>query len=331
MMAAMREISCVLCQTSQSAPIISDNGFTGRQCAECGLIFVSPRPTRQEIEEIYEQGEAYLSADFFVQGPGALVSVLRARRDAKLTQRHASGGSVLEIGPGRGTFLVAARQRGFQVFGVELNPAQAAFIRDDQGIPCAESLDAASELRTEHFDVIYHRDVISHFYDPHEEMGRLRALLKPGGMHIFETGNLADVDHRYLKLIKSFQYPDHLFFYGDCSLAKLLDQTGFELVHAYRWSLLPETWVRSGVNRAMARIGGGGVAEGGATPVVGSEAGNGGTEPVVRPAAATAHGMAENIARQALDLFYQGLQSSVGRISVRKRVPQTLIVVARKR
>ena len=45
-------------------------------------------------------------------------------------------------------------------------------------------------------------------------------LLKPGGLHIFETGNLADVDHRYLKLFKAFQYPDHLFFYGDRSLGE---------------------------------------------------------------------------------------------------------------
>ena len=53
---ALQEITCVLDPGSHGDPVISENGFTGRQCAECGLIFVSPRPTREAIDEIYEQG-----------------------------------------------------------------------------------------------------------------------------------------------------------------------------------------------------------------------------------------------------------------------------------
>jgi 2-polyprenyl-3-methyl-5-hydroxy-6-metoxy-1,4-benzoquinol methylase len=328
MIADTQEITCVLCQGSQSTPVIHENGFTGRQCAQCGLIFVSPRPTRREIDEIYEHGDAYLSADFFVQTPEALVSRMRARRDAKLVQRHATGGSLLEIGPGRGTFLAAARDLGFEVFGVELNPAQAALIRDRHGIACAESLDAAAGLGSGQFDVVYHRDVLSHFYDPHEEMSRLSALLKPGGLQIFETGNLGDVDHRYLKLFKAFQYPDHLFFYGRRSLAKLLDQTGFAHVHTYRWSVLPETAVQWSISQARTRIGGGSHAPAAGDPVPEP---NGDVAPLERPDAMNALGSAERFARQSLDLLYHGLQLSVGRVAVSDRVPQTLVVVARKR
>ncbi|MGI8715007.1 MAG: class I SAM-dependent methyltransferase [Solirubrobacteraceae bacterium] len=315
----MQEISCVLCDHSHSVPIIYESGFTGRQCTECGLIFVSPRPSEREIAEVYEHGEAYLSPEFFVQSPEAVASLLRAQRDARLIRRYAPGGALLEIGPGRGTFLAAARREGFDVHGVELNPTQASFIRDRLGIACAESLDGASELGPGRFDLIYHRDVLSHFYDPHAEMGRLRDLLKPGGLHIFETGNLADVDHRYLKLIKAFQYPDHLFFYGGRSLAKLLDQTGFAHEHTHRWSMLPERWIRSQLNQIMARR----------ASTHSDEAQS--TAEVVRPAAGSGRVGAEGIARQALDSFYLALQLTAGRIPVSERVPQTLIVIARKR
>jgi 2-polyprenyl-3-methyl-5-hydroxy-6-metoxy-1,4-benzoquinol methylase len=322
MIASMHEIGCVLCDGAGSKPVIVESGFTGRQCANCGLIFISPRPSRDEIEEVYRQGDAHLSPQWFVHGREAIASRLRAARDAQLVQRHAAGGSLLEIGPGRGTFLAAARRRGFDVFGVELNPTQASFIRAELGVPCAESLEAAQELAGGRFDVIYHRDVLSHFYDPHEEMERLRALLKPGGLHIFETGNLADVDHRYLRLIASFQYPDHLFFYGERSLRKLLEQTGFAHVQTHRWSVLPERLLRSWIDRARNRVSG---RSDRGLPEVDA------ARHAPRPEPSGARSSSGQIARQALDLLYYGLQLSVGRIPVSERTPQTLIVVARKR
>ena len=160
-------------------------------------------PQQAEIDEGYRRGDAHLSPAWFVDGREAIASRLRARRDAGLVHSHAAGGALLEIGPGRGTFLRAARRRGFDVFGVELNPTQASFIRSERD-PLRGVAGGGAGAAGGQFDVIYHRDVLSHFYDPHEEMERLRALLKPGGFHIFETGNLADVDHRYLKLIRPF-------------------------------------------------------------------------------------------------------------------------------
>jgi 2-polyprenyl-3-methyl-5-hydroxy-6-metoxy-1,4-benzoquinol methylase len=321
MIASVHEIGCVLCERAGSAPVIYDSGFTGRQCESCGLIFVSPRPSRAEIDEVYRRGDAHLSPEWFVAGREPLASRLRARRDATLVKRHAGGGSLLEIGPGRGTFLAAARRRGFEVFGVELNPTQASFIRTELGIACAESLEGAEKLSSGQFDVVYHRDVLSHFYDPHEQMERIGRLLKPGGLQIFETGNLADVDHRYLQLVASFQYPDHLFFYGERSLRKLLDQSGFSQVHTDRWSVLPERLLRSWIARARNRRSGHAGPRG---PGLDAEPGT------VRPEPAPERSSSGQIARQALDLLYYGLQISVGRIPVGARIPQTLIVVARK-
>jgi len=267
--------------------------------------------------EIYAKGEAYLSPDEFVEGTQSLSGLLRAREDVRRVRRHIARGALLEIGPGRGTFLAAARRRGFDVYGVELNPIQREFIGEHYGIPCVDSLEAASDLNGGQFDLIYHRDVLSHFYDPHAEMANLRALLRPGGFHIFETGNLADVDHRYLRLIRSFQYPDHLFFYGDRSLALLLEQTGFDHVRTYRYSVLPERWVRSKLTRLR----------GGANAASVEQHGHD-AAPTGAEGAASSLGA---LARQSLDLFYYGLHRTVDALPTGTEVPQTLIVVARRR
>lgn len=313
-------ISCPLCVTSDSTPVIHDNGFTGRQCASCGLIFVSPRPSEQEMAELYHEGDAYLPPEFFLATANTLAGRLGARSAVGDVLRHTSPGRLLEIGPGNGAFLAEAAGRGFDVVGVELNTAQAEFIRTHRGLRCFSSLTDAEALGP--FDVIYHRDVISHFYDPIEQFERLHARLRPGGLHVFETGNFGDIDHRHFARIRSFQYPDHLFFYSERSLLELLRRTGHEHVHTYRYSTQPEQLLRSGIRRALGVVRRG--HDSGAD-------GNGAAEAPQedRPIAAVVPSRAGILARDALDVTYYGLRHTFGAVTARADAPQTLTVVAR--
>ncbi len=150
---------------------------------------------------------------------------------------------MLEIGPGEGSFLYEARKEGFEVGGIELNNIQANFIKNRLGISCEESpLDALS-FGGKKFDVIYHRDVISHFYDPVAELQKMNERLKDNGFLIFETGNLGNVEEKYFKLFSSFQLPDHLFFFSEKNLKELLRRTGFEFIKVYKYSKLPLLWI----------------------------------------------------------------------------------------
>ena len=304
----------MFCENSDSRVVIEENGFTGRQCAGCGLIFVSPRPSRREMDERYESGAAHLSPDSFISGAGSRSARAHARREVKRLSRHVAGGSLLEIGPGNGTFLVEARRAGFDVYAVELNPTQAEFIRTRHGIPCATSLDAAPGLGPERFDVIYHCDVLSHFYDPLEEFRRIKELLVLGGYHVFETGNGGDIDHKFFKDIKSFQYPDHLFFYGQRSLRELLRQTGFEHLRTYRYSILPAMLLRKQLLRLLGR-----------------RSDRSGKVPPAMDHIETrgSAGGAAHIARGILDYISYVTRYSVGALAIREHHPQTLIVVAR--
>jgi 2-polyprenyl-3-methyl-5-hydroxy-6-metoxy-1,4-benzoquinol methylase len=315
-------ISCPLCVTSDSTPVIHDNGFTGRQCARCGLIFVSPRPTEQEMAELYHEGDAYLPPEFFLATANTLAGRLGARSAVSEMLEHSSGGSLLEIGPGNGAVLAEAANRGFDVVGVELNDAQAEFIRTHRGLRCFSSLDDAEALGP--FDVIYHRDVISHFYDPLAQFERLHAMLRPGGLHVFETGNFGDIDHRYFAHVRSFQYPDHLFFYSERSLHELLRRTGYEHVHTYRFSTRPEQLLRSGIRRTMGlmRRGRADTTENGASEPAPDRA-------PPEPATATVPSRAGILARDALDVTYYGIRHTLGAVTARARDPQTLTVVAR--
>jgi SAM-dependent methyltransferase len=316
----MREtIECIFCGPAPSEVAIEEDGWTARQCSSCGLIFLSPRPTAAEIAERYTGDGAHLSAESFLQTFDALSSRLALAHDASLLRRETGGGRLLEIGPGSGRLLVEARSRGFQPYGVEPNPTQAAFIRDRHGIPCVESLDDVATLGPEEYDVVFHRDVLSHFYDPIEEFERLNALLRPGGWHVFETGNFGDADPALFASVKTFQLPDHLFFFSTNALQLLVERTGLELRSIHRYSLMPSIRQAQLVRRAATLAGRGGAAADGGVAADGD-----GASP-----AASGGGIGA-AARRALDVLSVATRLTVGRVRPDPRDLQTLVVVAQK-
>ena len=114
--------------------------------------------------------------------------------------------------------------------------------------------------------------------------------------------------------MESFQYPDHLFFYGQRSLVELLDRTGFDHVCTYRYSIRPEQLLAKQVRKVLGRSGHGQSAEPSAVD----------TRPPVRTS------RAGHVARDALNLTYSALRFTAGRLAIHDDVPQTLVVVARK-
>jgi len=311
-------IECPFCPGAPSEPAIEEDGWTGRRCSSCNLIFLSPRPSPDEVAELYRSDSAHLSAESHIESHDSLINRVYNRHALRLLRRHVRGGALLEIGAGSGAILELARDAGFDVYGVEANPAQAAYIRDVLRIPCAESTESlGADLGRASHDVIYHRDVLSHFPDPVLEFRRFNDVLAPGGRVVFETGNFGDVDPAYFRYVSSFQYPDHLFFFSERSIDRLLEESGFRRERTYRFSLVPQLEVASRARAALTRGGGG---------RGGSANGDGGLA-----AAARSGGPARRSALFGYEYVLYLLRFGAGSVAPKERRPQTMVVVARKR
>ena len=248
----MAEAECIFCHRKSSQIVIEEEGYQCRKCPSCDLIYISNRPSPEEIEKLYNDVRANRSADASISG--FFSRGLHARHHLRIIKKFIKNGSILEIGPGEGSFLHEARKEGFEVRGIELNNIQANFIKNRLGISCEESPLDAFSFGGKKFDIIYHRDVISHFYDPIAEFQKMNERLKDNGFLIFETGNLGNVEEKYFKLFTSFQLPDHLFFFSDKNLKELLRRTSFEFVKAYRYSKLPLLWIMKRLKAKTDRV-----------------------------------------------------------------------------
>jgi len=96
------------------------------RCRECGLVYRNPVERVRELESIY--GDEGPSRD-------TLLALHDTQRDAYRTQARrlraelGRGGSVLEVGSYVGAFLDAARDRGLNAEGVDINAATNDFTR----------------------------------------------------------------------------------------------------------------------------------------------------------------------------------------------------------
>jgi len=232
----MEKISCIFCGAKNSDVAITEKGFTGLRCARCELIYISPRPGASEVTRLYTDEHAVLYADAQFQFDG--FNRMEAARALATIGAYRKGGSILELGAGGGCFLSEARRLGYEPHGIELNPIEARWINEKLHIPCEARELSERSFEGKRFDIIYHRDVLSHLSDPISTFREMHRALKDDGLVVFETGNIADVRPEYMKHFSQFSYPDHLFFFGERSIGLLLERTGFSCLHVQKQGIL---------------------------------------------------------------------------------------------
>lgn len=151
------------------------------RCQSCGLGYRFPRLAKEELDDLYRQGEP--SVWNFEPGE---------RRDWKLAKesierRFPGEADVLDVGCFDGGFLAGLTTT--RRFGIEINPAGAARARQ-RGIEIlGEDYKGVADSSLD-FDVVTAFDVIEHVDDPRPFFESLAGRLRAGGVLVISTGNL---------------------------------------------------------------------------------------------------------------------------------------------
>src|SRR5688572_18202250 len=137
----METIPCIFGHGFSDEVAIVENGFQGKRCSKCKLIYISPRPSPDEVINLYREDQAHLKAAYHVEfNPVAAMAAgnhLRLIKWAiKKQGRDIKGRSLLEIGCGGGHLLTEAKKACLETFGIELNTAQAQHVQNNLGISC---------------------------------------------------------------------------------------------------------------------------------------------------------------------------------------------------
>ena len=109
----MKETRCIFCDKNSNNTVIVDNGYKGKKCPTCGLIYISPRPLFSTIRKMYRYDRAQISAISHITN--TILKRLIAKHHIRIIKEFIEKGSLLEIGSGAGYFLDEAKKEKFDV------------------------------------------------------------------------------------------------------------------------------------------------------------------------------------------------------------------------
>jgi 2-polyprenyl-3-methyl-5-hydroxy-6-metoxy-1,4-benzoquinol methylase len=244
------------------------------QCQACQSAYLDPRPSSATIGIAYSNyythhatvernkivgssfsllrralANGYLNARYGTRySPSNVLGILAAtvfhsKREAldvsfRWLPKPLLGYRLLDIGCGNGTFLLKAREAGWQVVGIDPDPKAIEMARQfglDTHVGFIDVLDGQAEC----FDVITLSHVIEHIHDPRAALSAIQRLLKPGGMLYLETPNIQSLGFSIFgKNWRGIESPRHVVLYSICGVQHLLHSCGFGNIELKRRRLV---------------------------------------------------------------------------------------------
>jgi 2-polyprenyl-3-methyl-5-hydroxy-6-metoxy-1,4-benzoquinol methylase len=157
---------------------------------------------------------------------------------AKLIALVGEGKRVLDIGCSSGYLARPLAGRGCTVVGIEQDPVAAEQAREvcaEVLVGDAETIELPFEPAT--FDVLLCGDLLEHLRDPEAFLARGRPLLRPEGILVLTTPNVANWANRLGLLLGRWRYTDrgildrtHLHLFTKTTLVETLTQAGYRVV-----------------------------------------------------------------------------------------------------
>jgi len=246
-------LTCELCDAAACTEVMLTRHRRILRCGGCGLIFSDPHDRHADD---CSYSEAYYHQGVYANYLGDRPAIARnASRVLSRLRTLTSGRRLVDVGCAAGFFLVAARDAGWTVRGLEVSEYMAEYARREFALPVTLASVEVPNLELQPCDVVTLWDTIEHFAHPLRALVNIRRLLGPGGLLVLSTGDYGSLLRRVTgRRWRLFADPTHNFFFSETTLKRLLEKAGFQLVSLERegkWVTLAMILHQSGIPFAV--------------------------------------------------------------------------------
>jgi 2-polyprenyl-3-methyl-5-hydroxy-6-metoxy-1,4-benzoquinol methylase len=230
-----QEIQCNFCGIAKADALFNGvdrlHGFEGKfryvRCAQCGLIYMSPQITLDELGVYYPQNYQ----------PHNAKGNAKSKKDARLPIRKdllaiiSADSRVLDVGCGSGQFLALLRDRtNCKAYGLDLSENAVKTASEVHGLDVFQGTISDAPYEHGFFDVITAWSYIEHVNDPFSVLQKICTLLKPQGYLLLKTPNASSFNARVFKeKWYHLDCPRHLFLFSPKTLTAMLNKAAFEV------------------------------------------------------------------------------------------------------
>lgn len=222
------EIFCCVCGNTDSNKFslkYQKENFAVCVCENCTHHFV-PTFYRKKIE--YSQ---YKNADVTaaVRAGNNWIKVQRHKLRFKFIQKFIKSGKLFDLGAGWGHFMLAGKELGYDIYGVEISEQPYLYCVNDLKLP-VDHIDFFEMDGSRKFDLITMWDVLEHIDKADVFLKKCAELTEPGGYLFLQV---PQIDSYFAKKHRDewkMMGLDHVNYFGKKTITEILDRNGYEVL-----------------------------------------------------------------------------------------------------
>ncbi|MDI1353520.1 MAG: class I SAM-dependent methyltransferase [bacterium] len=222
------DIYCCVCGNKNPSEFTlkyEKENFAVVVCNTCTHHFI-PSYYRKKIE--YTQ---YKNADVTaaVRAGNNWVKIQRHKLRFKFIQKFKKGGKLFDLGAGWGHFMLAGKELGYEVYGVEISEQPYLYCVNDLKLP-VDHINFFDMDESKKFDIITMWDVLEHIDKADEFLAKCAKLTLPGGYLFLQV---PQIDSYFAKRHKDdwkMMGLDHVNYFGKETITRILANNGYEVV-----------------------------------------------------------------------------------------------------
>lgn len=217
---------CPVCESSVGKEIFCKNGFRHNRCQSCNMVYVNPVLNEERLHSFYQNEESYTRV---------LLNENQLEMDIKkfnygmdiIEEYMPAKGKLLDVGCGPGISLKVAKERGWDVQGIEFNTWCIKNIRN-MNIPVVDQPLKEVGFPENYFECVTLWTVLEHVMEPGELLADIFKVLSPGGILLLLVPNLDSLANRILhEKSTTFSGDSHVNLFNAQSISRLLKKSGF--------------------------------------------------------------------------------------------------------
>jgi 2-polyprenyl-3-methyl-5-hydroxy-6-metoxy-1,4-benzoquinol methylase len=220
--------ACPTCGSSDPAPEIEKDHMCIVRCRACDLVYVSPTFDEAHYKQVYASAEYQdIVRDLGIKSHDYRVQRFGVER-VELMSRYldAARPRFLDVGCSTGFVVAAARDRGWDATGVDLNPSAIEFGRS-RGLDVRNVALEHASFAAGSFDAISLFDVLEHLLDPVATVRLCVRLLRPQGILFLYVPNYDSASRLLMGADAHFIWPTHhLNYYTPITIRDLMTREG---------------------------------------------------------------------------------------------------------
>lgn len=221
---------CRLCQSTNVKRYLSGKDYQLLKCENCGIVFTDPFPSRKILDSINK--ESYGMENSWRGYSLRLPSLLkRAQKIIDEIKIYKKSGSLLDIGCGFGLLLKVAKDKGFEVLGVEKEKRAVEIATKKWKLSVVKGEFPEVDIKSAFFDVVICFDILEHVRNPKQFLSSIDHILRKNGLLVIQSPNIESIMAKITRDRWNWLLvPNHLWHFSPKTLPIILKKSGFEIL-----------------------------------------------------------------------------------------------------